>query len=130
VALDRFNARVLIVLAIDLFGFQRKVHAASAKDAGTWTLVWILLSLGLNALISRRNGHAKALKFLTCCLQLRFPLGYTSEDSLMVRIVLEPHQELFHDHCPINQTIWISFPFLLAITNTFGFVTCERNSEI
>jgi hypothetical protein len=70
-----FNACVLIVLAIDLFDFQRKVHAASAKEAGTWTLVWILLSLGLNALISRRNGHAKALKFLTCCLKLRFSLG-------------------------------------------------------
>jgi hypothetical protein len=28
-----FNAGVLCVLAVDLFGFQRKAHAPSAKEA-------------------------------------------------------------------------------------------------
>ena len=28
-----------------------------------------------------------------------FSLGYTADDSLIVRIVLERHQELFHGHC-------------------------------
>ena len=41
-----FHAGVLCVLAIDLFGFQRKAHAPSTKEAAIWTAVWGL-SLGL-----------------------------------------------------------------------------------
>ena len=60
-----FNAGVLCVLAIDLFGFQRKAHAPSTKEAAIWTGVWVALSLGCNALIWYWEGHAKALEFLT-----------------------------------------------------------------
>jgi TerC family integral membrane protein len=70
-----FNAGVLFVLAVDLFGFQRKAHAPSAKEAAIWTAVWVALSLGFNALIWYREGHAKALEFLT---------GYLVEYSLSV----------------------------------------------
>ncbi len=70
-----FNAGVLSVLAIDLFGFQRKAHAPSAKEAAIWTAVWVALSLGFNALIWYWEGHAKALEFLT---------GYLVEYSLSV----------------------------------------------
>ncbi len=68
-----FNAGVLCVLAIDLFGFQRKAHAPSTKEAAIWTAVWVALSLGFNALIWFWEGHAKALEFLT---------GYLVEYSL------------------------------------------------
>ena len=70
-----FNAGVLCVLAIDLFGFQRKAHAPSTKEAAIWTAVWVALSLGFNALIWHWEGHAKALEFLT---------GYMVEYSLSV----------------------------------------------
>jgi TerC family integral membrane protein len=70
-----FNAVVLCVLAIDLFGFQRKAHAPSTKEAAIWTAVWIALSLGFNALIWHWEGYAKALEFLT---------GYMVEYSLSV----------------------------------------------
>ena len=70
-----FNAAVLCMLAIDLFGFQRKAHAPSTKEAAIWTAVWVVLSLGLNALIWYWKGHAKALEFLT---------GYLVEYSLSV----------------------------------------------
>jgi hypothetical protein len=70
-----FNAGVLCVLAIDLFGFQRKAHAPSTKEAAIWTAVWVALSLGFNALIWLWEGHAKALEFLT---------GYLVEYSLSV----------------------------------------------
>jgi tellurite resistance protein TerC len=66
---------VLCVLAIDLFGFQRKPHAPSTKEAAIWTAVWVALSLGFNALIWYWEGHAKALEFLT---------GYLVEYSLSV----------------------------------------------
>src|SRR6202047_5227943 len=70
-----FNAGVLCVLAIDLFGFQRKAHAPGTKEAAIWTAVWVALSLGFNALIWYWEGHAKALEFLT---------GYLVEYSLSV----------------------------------------------
>ena len=46
-----FNFGVLCMLAIDLFGFQRKAHAPSTKEAAIWTAVWVAISLGFNALI-------------------------------------------------------------------------------
>src|SRR3981081_1543478 len=70
-----FNAGVLCVLAIDLFGFQRKAHAPSTKEAAIWTAVWVVLSLGFNALIWYWEGYAKALEFLT---------GYLVEYSLSI----------------------------------------------
>jgi tellurite resistance protein TerC len=70
-----FNAGVLCMLAIDLFGFQRKAHAPSTKEAAIWTAVWVALSLGFNALIWYWEGPAKALEFLT---------GYLVEYSLSV----------------------------------------------
>lgn len=70
-----FNAGVLCMLAIDLFGFQRRAHAPSTKEAAIWTAVWVALSLGFNALIWYWEGHAKALEFLT---------GYLVEYSLSV----------------------------------------------
>jgi hypothetical protein len=59
-----FNAGVLGVLAIDLFGFQRKAHAPSTKEAAIWTAVCVALSLGFNALIWLWEGHAKALELM------------------------------------------------------------------
>src|SRR5215472_9693094 len=70
-----FNAGVLCVLAIDLFAFQRKAHAPSTKEAASWTLVWVTLSLGFNAVVWHCMGPAKALEFLT---------GYLIEYSLSV----------------------------------------------
>jgi len=70
-----FNAGVLGVLAIDLFGFQRMAHAPSTKEAAIWTSVWVSLSLGFNALIWHWEGYPKALEFLT---------GYLVEYSLSV----------------------------------------------
>jgi tellurite resistance protein TerC len=70
-----FNFGVLCMLAIDLFGFQRKAHAPSTNEAAIWTAVWATFSLGVNALIWYWEGHAKALEFLT---------GYLVEYSLSV----------------------------------------------
>jgi len=80
-----FNLFVLVMLALDLGVFHRKSHAVSGKEALTWSLVWITLSLVFNAVIyffwdrmmpgsSYTNGEA-ALAFLT---------GYLIEKSLSV----------------------------------------------
>ena len=80
-----FNVFVLLLLALDLGVFHRKAHAVSMKEAVTWSIVWITLSLLFNLVIylfwdkmvpnsSYTNGEA-ALAFLT---------GYLIEKSLSV----------------------------------------------
>ncbi len=80
-----FNVFVLLMLALDLGVFHRKSHAVSMKEALTWSVVWISLSLLFNLVIylfwdkmvpnsSYTNGEA-ALAFLT---------GYLIEKSLSV----------------------------------------------
>ncbi|MDX1378150.1 MAG: TerC family protein [Anaerolineales bacterium] len=80
-----FNLFVLAMLALDLGVFHRKSHAVSSKEALTWSIVWISLSLVFNAVIylywdkmmpnsSYTNGEA-GLAFLT---------GYLIEKALSV----------------------------------------------
>jgi tellurite resistance protein TerC len=80
-----FNLFVLLLLALDLGVFHRKAHVVSTKEALTWSIVWISLSLLFNAVIyffwdrmvpnsSYTNSEA-ALSFLT---------GYLIEKSLSV----------------------------------------------
>jgi tellurite resistance protein TerC len=70
-----FNAGVLAVLAIDLGIFNKKAHAASVKEAATWSTVWIALSLGFAGLIWYMMGREPALEFVT---------GYLIEYSLSI----------------------------------------------
>jgi tellurite resistance protein TerC len=73
------------MLALDLGVFHRKAHAVSGKEALTWSLVWISLSLVFNAVIyffwdrmapnSAYTNSEAALAFFT---------GYLIEKSLSV----------------------------------------------
>ncbi len=70
-----FHVGVFTVLAIDLFGFNRKAHVVGAREAAIWTGVWVTLSLGFNGLVWYQYGSKAALEFLT---------GYIIEYSLSV----------------------------------------------
>src|SRR5215212_5706962 len=80
-----FNVFVLAMLALDLGVFHRKSHAVSCREALTWSLVWISLSLVFNAVVyfywdrmmpeSSYTNREAALAFLT---------GYLIEKSLSV----------------------------------------------
>lgn len=80
-----FNLFVLLMLALDLGVFHRKAHAVSAKEALTWTSVWIGLALIFNAGIfffwhriipnSSYSNSEAALSFFT---------GYLIEKALSV----------------------------------------------
>lgn len=80
-----FNLFVLVMLALDLGVFHRKSHVVSGREALTWSLVWIFLSLIFNAAIylfwdrmmpgSNYTNKDAALAFFT---------GYLIEKSLSV----------------------------------------------
>jgi len=70
-----FNLFVLLMLALDLGVFHRKVHVVTMKEALIWSGVWISLALLFNYGIYVYMGREKALEFLT---------GYLIEKSLSV----------------------------------------------
>jgi len=70
-----FHLGVFLVLAIDLFGFNRKAHPISIKEATIWSLVWVALSLSFDLLVWKLKGPEAAIDFFT---------GYVIEYSLSV----------------------------------------------
>ncbi|HXF82376.1 MAG TPA: TerC family protein [bacterium] len=70
-----FLAFVLGLLALDLGVFHRRAHAVHPREALGWSLFWIVLALGFNALVWRWFGPARGLEFLT---------GYLIEKALSV----------------------------------------------
>lgn len=70
-----FFILIIILLAIDLGVFHRKVHAISLKEAVLLSIFWISLAMIFNAGIYHILGVDKAFEFLT---------GYIVEKSLSV----------------------------------------------
>jgi tellurite resistance protein TerC len=70
-----FSVFVLGMLALDLGVFNRKAHEVHFKEALTWSIVWVTLSLAFNWWIYHQFGSEKALQFLT---------GYVIEKALSV----------------------------------------------
>lgn len=70
-----FLVGVLVFLALDLGVFHRKSHVVSAKEAGIWTLVWVLMAtcfaFGLDHFVGRETA-------------LEFAAGYLIEKALSV----------------------------------------------
>ncbi|NJL31039.1 MAG: TerC family protein [Phycisphaerales bacterium] len=70
-----FNLLVVILLALDLFVFNRKAHAISFREAIGWSIFWIGLAMVFNMLLIPWRGYDDALKFSA---------GYLLEKSLSV----------------------------------------------
>ncbi len=68
-----FLALIFALLALDLGVFNRKVHRVGLREALSWSLVWIAISLLFNFWVYRRFGPQVGLEFLT---------GYVIEKSL------------------------------------------------
>jgi tellurite resistance protein TerC len=70
-----FVAFVLVMLSLDLGVFNRTPHVVKAREALTWTAVWVGLALVFAAGLAVFVDHQSALTFLT---------GYVIEESLSV----------------------------------------------
>ncbi len=88
-----FVVFVLLVLALDLGVFHRQAHEVSAREAATWSVVWVVLALVFNYLFYRYMlwhfpqvpalaglDHAK----LATDSALEFLAGYVVEKALAV----------------------------------------------
>lgn len=74
-AFSGFVLFVLIVIAIDLFLFQRNPHVMSLKQAARTSIFWIFLALLVNAVIFLWKGRTAGIEFFT---------GWLLEQSLSV----------------------------------------------
>src|SRR5208283_2083903 len=70
-----FNLFVLAAIALDLGVFHRRPHKMKTRDAVTWTLIWVGLSLAFGLGIMHFSGRQRALEFFT---------GYVIEKALSV----------------------------------------------
>lgn len=70
-----FNVFVLLMLALDLGVFHRKVETISVRNALTWTGIWVFMAFLFNVFIYYQFGNEKAFEFFT---------GYLIEKSLSV----------------------------------------------
>lgn len=70
-----FIAVVVGLLALDLGVFHRAAHIVAFREALAWSVVWIVLALGFNALLAWRYGPERGLEFLA---------GYLIEKALAV----------------------------------------------
>jgi len=66
---------VILMLALDLGVFNRKIHTPSFKEAAIWSSVWIALALVFNAIVWKYMGSFKGIEWFT---------GYVLEKSLSV----------------------------------------------
>ncbi len=60
-----FNVFVLLMLALDLGVFHRRAHVISIGEAGAWSVVWVVVSLGFNFGLLHWYGRTPALEFFT-----------------------------------------------------------------
>src|ERR1700738_3389750 len=70
-----FNLFVLASIALDLGVFNRRLHKVSLREAGFFSLLWVVLSILFGLGILRYSGKQAGLEFFT---------GYLIEKSLSV----------------------------------------------
>jgi tellurite resistance protein TerC len=70
-----FLGLVLVMLALDLFVFNRKAHEVSLREAAFWSAVWVGLSLAFNAWVYDHFGSERGMEFFA---------GYILEKALSV----------------------------------------------
>jgi tellurite resistance protein TerC len=70
-----FNAFVLAMLAIDLFVFHKDAHEVRAREAATWSVVWVALALLFGAGVYAWMGRDAGLEYFA---------GYVIEKALSV----------------------------------------------
>ncbi len=82
-----FHVGVFVALTIDLVSFKRRDRELSMRAAGRRTALWVLVSLGFNALVWRLKGPQQGLDFLTGYL-IEYSL---SADNIFVFVLIFAH---------------------------------------
>jgi tellurite resistance protein TerC len=79
-----FNLFVVVLIALDLFVFQRRAHAISLREAAVMSAVWIGVALAVNVFIWLWRGPTAAVEYFTAWLLEKS----LSVDNLFVILVI------------------------------------------
>src|SRR5439155_25173420 len=82
-----FHIGVLVAIGIDLFASKRRGRELSMRAGLQRTVIWLLVSLAFNALVSRIKGPHHGLDFLTAYL-IEYSL---SMDNIFVFVLIFSH---------------------------------------
>jgi tellurite resistance protein TerC len=82
-----FHIGVFVALAVDLVTFKHRGRALSMRAAAQRSVLWVLVSLGFNALVWRLKGPQHGLDFLTGYL-IEYSL---SADNIFVFVLIFAH---------------------------------------
>ena len=82
-----FHIGVFIAIGIDLITFKRRDRELSMRAAAQRTVLWVLVSLGFNALVWRLKGPHHGLDFFTSYL-IEYSL---SVDNIFVFVLIFAH---------------------------------------
>jgi tellurite resistance protein TerC len=96
-----FHIGVFIALGIDLFSSKRRGRELSMRAALQRTALWVLVSLGFNALVWRIKGPDHALDFLTGYL-IEYSL---SMDNIFVFVLIFAHFQV-PPHAQRRVLVW------------------------
>jgi len=145
-----FTAGVIVLLAVDLLVFHRRVHAVGHREALLWSVGWVALALLFNLGVYRWFGHRHGLEFFT---------GYLIElslsvDNLFVFLLIfstfgvpaeYQHRVLFWGilgaqimraifillgAALISAFHWVIFVFGAFLVYTGGKILCSRGTEV
>src|SRR5437660_9465458 len=96
-----FHIGVFIAIGIDLFTFHQRGRELSMAAAARRSVLWVILSLGFNALVWRIKGPHHALDFFTGYL-IEYSL---SMDNIFVFVLIFAH---FHvpPHAQRRVLVW------------------------
>jgi tellurite resistance protein TerC len=82
-----FLATILLFLALDLGVFNKTPHIISSKEAGIWTLVWVILSFAFSGVINwlySTNYIANPTGIKPSVATIKYITGYLIELSLSI----------------------------------------------
>lgn len=89
-----FLVGVLFMLALDLGVFNRETHRVTVREALTWSVVWVSLSLAFNAFVWWKFGRDPALEWFSAYVVEKS----LSVDNIFVFIVIFRYMKVDRDH--------------------------------
>ncbi len=89
-----FLVGVLFMLALDLGVFHRQTHRVTSREALTWSIVWVCLSLAFCGFVWWQFGGTHALEWLSAYVVEKS----LSIDNIFVFIVIFRYMKVPRDH--------------------------------
>jgi tellurite resistance protein TerC len=89
-----FLVGVLFMLALDLGVFHKDTHRVTIREAATWSIVWVTLSLAFNAFVWWKFGRDPGLQWFSAYVVEKS----LSVDNIFVFIVIFRYMKVERDH--------------------------------